>query len=237
MAKMLVTTNPNILTVSQRSGSIGPLLKLVRDNDALDLMHFEALLSLTNLAAFGEETKNRIVAQKGIPILSYAMFSDHEMVRQAATEAMCNMVPHPEMMKHLAEPDNLRVWVAFASDFEDNFACARAAVGCLAMAVADPTFAKALIQCKNFRDMVRSLMECGQLELMHRVLALIVGLIEHGGPCREAVVATGAGPFCDAYVASYHDGKKLKELNFGPAERGSFSSTLSLSKEVARLLR
>eukprot|EP00984_Skeletonema_dohrnii_P002441 scaffold842_cov101-Skeletonema_dohrnii-CCMP3373.AAC.3 len=79
IAKLLVTTNPSILTVSQRSGSIGPLLKLVKDNDATDLMHFEALLSLTNLAGFSDETKSRVVAQKGIPTLSYAMFSEHEM--------------------------------------------------------------------------------------------------------------------------------------------------------------
>ena len=165
------------------------------------------------------------------------MYSDHEMVRQAATEAMCNMVPHPEMMEHLSKPDNLRVWIAFALGYEDNFACARAAVGCLAMACPDPEIARSLVQCKNFRDMTRSLLECGQVELMHRALALIAGLIEHGGDCREAVVATGAGPFCDAYVASYQDGTKLDELNFTPAEHASFGATLNLAAEVARLLR
>lgn len=200
-------------------------------------MHFEALLSLTNLATFGEETKNRIVAQNGIPALSYAMFSDHEMVRQAATEALCNMVPHPQMMEHLRNTENLRVWVAFACDFEENYACSRAAVGCLAMAVPDPDFAKTLVQTKNFGEMVRQLMECGHLELMHRVLALIAGLIEHGEKCRDAVVATGAGPFCEAYVESYHDGRKFEQLNFSPSERGSLSATLSLAKEVAKLLR
>ncbi|KAL7472645.1 hypothetical protein ACHAXS_013024 [Conticribra weissflogii] len=237
IAKLLVTTDPNILTVSQRSGSIGPLIKLIRDHDALDLMHFEALLSITNLASFGDETKNRIVAQNGISALGYAMFSDHEMVRRAATEAMCNMVPHPDMMEYLSKPDNLRVWVAFSLDYEDNYECARAAVGCLAMACPDPDFAKALVKCNNFREMVRTLLECGQIELMHRVLALIAGLIEHGGECRKAVEATGAGPFCDAYVVTYQDKSKIKELNFTSSQRESFVSTLSLAKEVARLLR
>ena len=236
IAKLLVTTNPSILTVSQRSGSIGPLLKLVKDNDATDLMHFEALLSLTNLAGFSDETKNRVVAQKGIPILSYAMFSEHEMVRQAATEAMCNMIPHPEMMDHLKKEDNLRVWVAFALDYEANFACARAAVGCMAMAVPDPEFALALVSCKNFGELIRTLMECGQLEIMHRVFALVASLIEHGGKCREAVVSTGAGQFCKAYLESYHDEKKVKEFNFTAAERGSLAATLSLAKEIVKLL-
>jgi hypothetical protein len=35
------------------------------------------------------------------------MFLDHEMLRQAATEAMCNMVPHPALMQYLKkEEDN-----------------------------------------------------------------------------------------------------------------------------------
>ena len=38
------------------------LLKLVKDSDALDLQHFEALMSLTNLAGFDDETKNWVVA-------------------------------------------------------------------------------------------------------------------------------------------------------------------------------
>ena len=238
VAKMLVTTNPGILTVSQRSGAVGPLLKLVKDNDALDLMHFEALMSITNLAGFDNETKNTVVARKGIAILGYAMFSDHEMVRQAATEAMSNMIPHPEMMEYLRKTENLRVWIAFSLDSDENFGCARAALGCLAMAVPDPDFAKALVQSQNFGEMIRTLMECGQLELMHRVLVLIVGLIEHGGECHEAVVATGAGPFCEAYILSYQDEKKtMNDFNFSPAERGSLAAILSLAKEVTKLLR
>lgn len=237
IAKLLVTTNPGILTVSQRSGAVGPLLKLVKDSDALDLMHFEALMSLTNLAGFDEETKNRVVAQRGIPVLGYAMFSDHEMVRRAATEVLCNMVPHPEFMNYLTKEENLRVWVTFSLDYEENFACARAAIGCLAMATPDPNFAKALVHCTNFDELIRTLLECGQLELMHRVLALIVGLVEHGGECREAVLATGAGPFCRAYLTSYSDeNKTMKDFNFNPAERGALAATLDLAKEVAQVL-
>ena len=224
--------------MSQRSGAVGPLLKLVKDSDALDLQHFEALLSLTNLAGFDNETKNRVVAQRGIPILSYAMFSEHEMVRQAGTEALCNMVPHKEMMEYLCKPDNLRVWMTFSLDYEEHFVCARAAIGCLAMACPDPELANVLISMENFNEFIRTLMECGQLELMHRVLALICGLAELGGKCKEAAIATGAGPFCEAYVASYqNENKTMEDFNFTPAERGGLAATLSLAKEVSKLLR
>jgi protein unc-45 len=83
IAKLLVTTNPNLLTSSQQMGSIKPLIQLIRDNDSTDFQQFEALLAITNLASAGDETKEHIVAEKGISTLSYAMFSDHKMVRRA----------------------------------------------------------------------------------------------------------------------------------------------------------
>ncbi len=159
-------------------------------------------------------------------------------MRAAATESLCNTVPHPEFMEYLTKEENLRVWVTFSMEYEANLTCARAAIGCLAMAVPDSTFAGALVKCSNFNELIGTLMECGQLELMHRVLALVAGLIEHGGECRDAVVATGAGPFCEAYLTSYSNEKKtMEDFNFSPVEHGSLATTLSLAKEVARLLR
>ncbi len=80
IAKLLVTTNPALLSTSQCMGSIKPLIMLVHDHDSSDLQKFEALLSLTNLASFNDNTKQRIVAERGITYLSFAMFSIHEMV-------------------------------------------------------------------------------------------------------------------------------------------------------------
>jgi hypothetical protein len=86
---------------------------------------------------------------------------------------------HPEFMQYMTKEENIRVWVAFSMDYEINFGCARAAIGDLAMAVPDPEVANALVKSQKIGEMVRTLLECGQLQLMHRSLALIVGLIEH----------------------------------------------------------
>ena len=67
------------------------------------------------------------------------------------------------MMEYLCKDENLKVWVAFSMDYEDNFGCARAAIGCLAMAVPHPSFGEALVKCKNFDEVVRMLLECGRL--------------------------------------------------------------------------
>jgi len=235
IAKMLVTTNPALLTVSQRIGSIKPLIQLVRDTEATDLQHFEALLSLTNLASIGEETKNRIVSEKGVHVFGLAMFSDHEMVRQAATEAMCNLVPHPGVMEHLCNPDKLRLWVAFASDVEENPECSKAASGCLAMASENESVASALCSQPRFEEMVRTLLECGNLDIIHRIMTILVNLIEHGGECKNAVKITGARAFCDAYVQTYIDGRRARDLKFSPHERDLLSITIQLAKKIASL--
>ena len=234
IAKLLVSTNPSLLTTSQRMGAIKPLMQLIRDHDATDLQQFEALLAITNLASSDDETKERIVAEKGISSLSYAMFSDHEMVRRAGTEAMCNLVPHPAMMKHLADPEHLKLWLAFASDVEGNFECARAAAGCLAMSSYDPAIANALVDLKSFRESMMTMLESGNLEVMHRVFVIVLNLVEQGGKCREAAMSAGLVAFCEVYVSSYHDGKKADELHFSAADQQQMAVTVDVAKEIVR---
>ncbi|KAH8064754.1 hypothetical protein JL722_1635 [Aureococcus anophagefferens] len=53
-AKILVTTDPNRLTDAQRLAGIRPLLWLCKQLKVNDLVHFEALLGLTNLLSLGE---------------------------------------------------------------------------------------------------------------------------------------------------------------------------------------
>jgi hypothetical protein len=216
-------------------GSIKPLIQLIRDNDSTDLQQFEALLAITNLASASDETKERIIAEKGISTLSYAMFSDHEMVRRAGTEAMCNLVPHPAMMEHLADPEHLRLWLAFASDVEGNFECARAASGCLAMSSFDPAVAEALVGLKSFRESMRTMLECGNLEVMHRVLVTVLNLVEQGDKCREGAISAGLVAFCAAYVATYHDGRKADELHFSESEHGQIAVTVDIAKQIVSL--
>jgi Karyopherin (importin) alpha len=181
IAKLLVTTNPSLLSTTQCMGSIKPLLLLVKDHESSDLQKFEALLSITNLASFNHSTKDHIVGENGISILSYAMFSNHDMVRRAATEAMSNLIPHPKLFEYLRNQDKLKVWVAFASDFESNFECSRAALGCLAMVSQDLIVANELTMIDGTRSMIKNTLECGRLELMQRVLVLVLNLQEHGG--------------------------------------------------------
>ena len=213
-------------------GSIQPLLTLVRDHESSDLQKFEALMSITNLASFNLNTKEHIIAENGIPILSYAMFSNHEMVRRAATEVLSNLIPHPKMIEHLRDHEKLKIWVAFASDFEDNFECARAALGCLAMVTQDHLIADALLLLENTKSMIKAVLESGSLELMHRILVTTINLIEHGGKCKDLVASTGTVAFCEAYVQTYQNGQKMGGLEFSEEDLKSMKITIELAKEV-----
>lgn len=209
------------------------MIDLIKDNDSSSLQQFEALMAITNLASTSDETKDRIVAEKGISTLSYAMFSDHEMVRRAGTEALCNLVPHPAMMKYLANPENLRLWMAYAADYEANFDCARAASGCLAMSTQDSAVAATLVGLNSFREATTTLLESGDLELMHRILVMIENLVEQGGETKEAVISAGLVAFCTAYADSYHGVGDAASLGFDSSLQGQLAVTVELAKRIA----
>jgi len=235
MGKMLVTTNPSLLTSAQRMGAIKPLVQLVRDVDSSDLQKFESLMALTNIASSGDDAKRRIVTERGIATCKFAMFSDHEMVKQASTECLCNLVPNEDFVKTLCEPDELRLWLALASDFEDHYGCARAAAGCLAMATGYEEVAKALITVPTFKERMDQTLESGSLEIMHRMLVVILNLVELGGEVKAAAEEHGLIAFAKAYVDSYHDGKKAAELKFGENDIGMFNATIDVGKQIAKL--
>merc|ERR1712127_788568 len=234
MAKLLVTINPSLLTSAQSMGAIKPLLQLVREIDSNDLQKFEALLSLTNLVSMGDNTKNKIASEKGIPCLKYAMFSDHPLVKKAATECLCNMVGNEQFLKMLQDVDELRLWLALASDFEDNYECARAAAGCLAMATMYPEIANTLVQISNFKERMDTCLGSGSVEIIHRMFVVVLNLVEHGGETKINAIDSGLVAFCDAYIESYHDGKKIKELGLEDHELPAFNTTVEIAKEIAK---
>ena len=235
IARLLITMNPSLLTSAQCMGSIKPLIELIRDVEPTDLLRFEALLALTNIAASGDDKKNKIVMEKGIPAFHYCMFSQHDKIRSAGTEALCNLVGNKDFMTYLADHDNLRLWLAFASDYEENYECARAAAGCLAMASSDPVIANSIIKLPNFQKYNDELLQCGALELMHRIMTMFTNLVAHGGECKEAVIKCGFAAFCLKYVDSYHDGTKMEDLGFPEEERHLMPVTVDLAKKIVAM--
>ena len=231
IAKVLVTTNPALLTSAQRLGSIKPLIQLIRDLHSTDLQKFEALLALTNVAGSGDDAKSRIASEKGIQSCHFAMFSDHEMVRRAATETLCNMVPHQAMMEHLSDPEHLKLWLAFAADYEKDYECSRAAAGCLAMATQDESVALELTKLKTFQEDISTMLECGRLEIMHRALVLVLNLVAHSGDIKKEAENAGFVAFCAAYAQNFQS-NATEGLDFSPEEAQLLPVTADLAKKI-----
>ena len=99
VSKILITTNPNILSEHQRLGCIKPLVMLCKESATSNLQQFEALLALTNILSCGTPEHDKFAAEKGVSVVHYLVFSEHLMVRRAATEALCNMAANEHLLK------------------------------------------------------------------------------------------------------------------------------------------
>ncbi|KAJ1456933.1 hypothetical protein M885DRAFT_482063 [Pelagophyceae sp. CCMP2097] len=180
-AKILVTTNPNQLTDAQRLVAIRPLLWLCKEHGAQDLMHFEALLALTNLLSLGAVPRQRVASEAGgIRTIEYLQFSDNDMVQRAATEALTNMVPNEAFLAHLQKPDKMKLWLALAGDVGRDAACARAAVGCLAMASSDEGVALALARGDGAVKLAE-VIDAGEPSLAHRAAFAVANVARDAG--------------------------------------------------------
>ncbi|GMI25440.1 hypothetical protein TeGR_g12696 [Tetraparma gracilis] len=181
IAKMLVTTNPSMLTDAQCMGSVLPLVNLVAEHTSTNLQQFEALLSLTNLGGSSPATKNHIVASGGLKPISYLAYSDHELVKRAAVECTANLLPHEKTAEYFTVSNNYKIWTSYARDYEEQFETARAAAGGLAMAVSDwdVKLAVAAMPDNEGMEWVQTLIESGNLELMHRAVVFVKNLLSH----------------------------------------------------------
>jgi hypothetical protein len=167
-----ITMDPNIAFKGERAAElVRPLLRLLASEEGL--MNFEALMALTNLASMSEEIRFRIVKEKGARAIEYLMFSEHEMIQRAATEAMCNMMVSEEVFNYYAEAETserMKIFLGL-SDVED-FQTRRAASGCLAI-LSDSEKACRHIQNEKISLEVLVALLGAEPELQHRAIVTL----------------------------------------------------------------
>lgn len=89
VARIGVTTNPNMFTTGAAKDCIKPLIDLCNVED--ELAQFEASLALTNLASVGEDLKLTIYRSAGVGMMQSLCASENLLVQQAAAGCLCNM--------------------------------------------------------------------------------------------------------------------------------------------------
>lgn len=180
IAKILISTNPNLISTSSLFSSIRPLLDLCKGET--QLLQFEALMALTNIASVSDETKNRIITEpQGLATLQYLQFSEHELVRRAATEALCNLLPNEEVIEKIfMNEEKIRLWLAFASveEEEEDFETARAAGGALAMVSQVPQVSWLLMKHGGLQAFTRVIEVSKHDESLHRAFFAMENMLE-----------------------------------------------------------
>ncbi|XP_069471000.1 protein unc-45 homolog B [Ambystoma mexicanum] len=134
LAKIAAVSNPDMAFPGERVYEVvRPLVSLL-NTERDGLQNYEALLGLTNFAGKSDKLRQKIIKEKAIPEIENYMFENHEQIRLAATECMCNMVVNKEVQDRFVEEgnDRLKLMVLLCSE-DDEEKLQRAAAGALAM--------------------------------------------------------------------------------------------------------
>ncbi|XP_007479368.1 protein unc-45 homolog A isoform X3 [Monodelphis domestica] len=180
LAKITITSNPEMTFPGERVYEVvRPLVSLLHLNCS-GLQNFEALMALTNLAGISERLRQKILKEKAVPMIEGYMFEDHEMIRRAATECMCNMAMSKEVQDlFLAEGnDRLKLLVLYSG--EEDELLRRAASGGLAMLTSLlPQLCIRITQVTtHWLEILQALLLSPNLELQHRGAVVVLNMVE-----------------------------------------------------------
>ncbi|KAJ8412958.1 hypothetical protein AAFF_G00105400 [Aldrovandia affinis] len=224
LAKITITSNPEIAFPGERIYEVVRPLSSLLALDCTLLQNFEALMALTNLAGISERLRQKIMKEKAVPKVEGYMFEEHELVRAAATECMCNLVLSTEVQKLFVAPGNDRLKLLVLYSGEDDERLRKAAAGTLAMLTSEQPELCARIPAttSHWLEILQALLLSDNLELQHRgaVVALnlmkaerglaetlmesevleILSVLAKGGATEQSAVAKAAGQCLDAAV-------------------------------------
>ncbi|ELU01701.1 hypothetical protein CAPTEDRAFT_110839, partial [Capitella teleta] len=178
LAKIAVTSNPEIAFPGQRACEVvRPLISLLAiERSALE--NFESLMALTNLASSSESVRRRIFKEKGIPAIEYYTYEEHEELRRAALECMCNMTMNEEVLEiYKGENDRVKLVVLLSGD-EEDVKLVRATSGTLATLSRDPELCHKITTCTpSWMDVMKTLAAHPVPDIQHRGIFILLGMM------------------------------------------------------------
>ncbi|MBN3314104.1 UN45A protein, partial [Atractosteus spatula] len=194
LAKIAITSNPEIAFPGERIYEVvRPLVSLLALDRTL-LQNFEALMALTNLAGISERLRQKIIKEKAVPKIEGYMFEEHELVRAAATECMCNLVLSTEVQELFVATgsDRLKLLVLYSG--EDDERLRKAAAGTLAMltSVQPQLCARVPSTTTHWLEILQALLLSDSVELQHRGAALVLNLMQAERSLAETLMESEA---------------------------------------------
>ncbi|KAF9154999.1 hypothetical protein BG015_011329 [Linnemannia schmuckeri] len=163
LAKLSITLDPRLTFKNQRIPElVKPLIWLLESTD--QLCQFESLMALTNLGSMGDvQVLSLIVQDGGIEKMENLQFSEHNLVRRAATEALCNMIFFEPVFELYSDPKQgkNKIHLMLALCDADDFMTRRAASGALAVLSTSSEVCKMIIAQTRGLEILRSLITLG----------------------------------------------------------------------------
>ncbi|NXJ86724.1 UN45B protein, partial [Trogon melanurus] len=179
LAKIAAISNPDIAFPGERVYEVvRPLVSLL-NTERDGLQNYEALLGLTNFSGRSDKLRTKIVKEKALPDIENYMFENHDQLRQAATECMCNLVVNKEVQERFVADGNDRLKLVVLLCGEDDEKVQVAAAGALAMLTAaqKKLCSKMTEVTTQWLEILQRLCLHDNAEVQHRGLVIAFNLI------------------------------------------------------------
>ena len=187
ISKILITTNPQLAFPGERVlETVSPLVRLLKSER--QLQQFEALMALTNLASLGPKLCSKIVTEKGVHWVESLQFEEHEMLRRAATECICNLVACEEVKQLYRQEgsDRLKLLTLFSG--EEDLQLKKAALGALCILSEDQKICGLILDLKQYFEITEELLGTRDEELQFRAVYILTNIVLSGLKCAERVL-------------------------------------------------
>ncbi|KFQ32375.1 Protein unc-45 B, partial [Merops nubicus] len=167
LAKIAAISNPDIAFPGER------VYEVVRP------LNYEALLGLTNFSGRSDKLRMKIIKEKALPDIENYMFENHDQLRQAATECMCNLVVNKEVQERFVADGNDRLKLVVLLCGEDDEKVQVAAAGALAMLTAaqKKLCSKMTEVTTQWLEILQRLCLHDNMKVQHRGLVIAFNLI------------------------------------------------------------
>ncbi|KAF9110726.1 hypothetical protein BGX27_005958 [Mortierella sp. AM989] len=163
LAKLSITLDPRLTFKNQRIPElVKPLIWLLESSD--QLCQFESLMALTNLGSMGDiQVLSLIVQEGGVEKMESLQFSEHNLVRRAATEALCNMIFFEPVFELYSDSkkSQSKIHLMLALCDADDFMTRRAASGALAVLSTSLDVCNMIVGQERGLEILRSLITLG----------------------------------------------------------------------------
>ncbi len=117
--------------------------------------------------------------EKGFPQIENYMFEDHDMIKRAATECMCNLVTSEEAAeKFLGENDRVKLLVLYCGEEDEGLV--KAASGTLAYLSQSEEVCNKILQVKDWLEILQSLCASEKPDIRMRAVHIVMNIVESG---------------------------------------------------------